>query len=119
MSDLRALAERLEKATGPSDPCIRGLDFQDALAKHLFGFRFTVEDSGQVRDAFSSLDAAVALCERVLPGWGFFLRKDEDGCNVGMLYPVHNRVTPGSVRHPTSPALALCLAIVRAKMEAE
>lgn len=62
----------------------------------------------------ASLDAAVALCERVLPGWGYFLRKDEEGCNAALLYPHALRVTPGCGQHPTSPALALLLAIVRA-----
>lgn len=60
-----------------------------------------------------SLDAALALAERVLPGWGFFLRKDNDGCNCGLVYPEASFVTPGCGTSPT-PALALCIAILKA-----
>lgn len=62
----------------------------------------------------TSLDAALALAERALPGWGFFLRKDKDGCNCGLLYPDAHFVTPGCGSSPT-PALALVIAILRAK----
>ena len=62
----------------------------------------------------TSLDAALALAERVLPGWGFFLRKDKDGCNCGLVYPEASFVTPGCGSSPT-PALALCIAILKAR----
>jgi hypothetical protein len=52
--------------------------------------------------------------ERALPGWGYFIRRDEDGCNAGLLYPVHNRVTPGCGQHPTSQAIALLIAALKA-----
>lgn len=61
----------------------------------------------------ASVDAAIALAERVLPGWGFFLRSDMDGHNCGMVYPVHNFVTPGTESGAT-PAISMCIAILRA-----
>lgn len=61
----------------------------------------------------ASVDAAIALAERVLPGWGFFLRSDKDGHNCGMVYPVHNFVTPGTESGAT-PAISMCIAILRA-----
>ena len=62
----------------------------------------------------TDLSAAVALCERVLPGW--VIRLDiftEDGITnacVGALWR-------GDVKHKT-PALALCLAMLTAKDKA-
>jgi len=61
----------------------------------------------------TSLDAALALAERVLPGFGFFLRKDKDGCNCGLVYPDGHFVTPGCGQAPT-PAIAMCIAILKA-----
>jgi hypothetical protein len=61
----------------------------------------------------TSLDAALALAERVLPGWGFYLRQDKDGCGCGMVYPEYNSVTAGHFTAPT-PALALCAAVLKA-----
>jgi hypothetical protein len=54
----------------------------------------------------ASLDSAMELMARVLPGYGFFLRRDNDGCNCGLLYPEHHFVTPGCSAH-ASPALAV------------
>lgn len=62
----------------------------------------------------ASVDAAIALAERVLPGWGFFLRSDKDGHNCGMVYPVHNFVTPGTASGSTA-AISMCIALLRAK----
>ena len=61
----------------------------------------------------TSIDAALALAERVLPGFGFFLRKDKDGCNCGLVYPDAHFVTPGCGQSAT-PALALCIATLKA-----
>lgn len=59
----------------------------------------------------TSIDAALALVERVLPGWGYFLRKDKDGCNCGLVYPDACFVTPGC---GSSPALAILIALLKA-----
>lgn len=61
-----------------------------------------------------SLDAALALAERVLPGWGVYLRSDADGQGAGLTYAKHSYVTPGHVEHKSSLPLALCIAILRA-----
>lgn len=61
-----------------------------------------------------SLDAALALAERVLPGWGFYLRRDADGSGCGLVPPGLTSVTPGHMSAST-PALALVIAILRAK----
>lgn len=65
----------------------------------------------------ASLDAALALAERVLPGWGFYLRRDGDGSGCGLIPPGMTSVTPGHMQAAT-PALALCAAILRAQSEA-
>lgn len=62
----------------------------------------------------SSVDAAIALAERVLPGWGFFLRSDKEGHNCGMVYPDAFRVTPGC-GSAASAAISMCIAILKAK----
>ena len=61
----------------------------------------------------TSLDAALALADRLLPGFGFFLRKDNDGCNCGLVYPEASFVTPGCGSSAT-PALAMSTAILKA-----
>ncbi|KAB2655938.1 hypothetical protein F9K94_15540 [Brucella tritici] len=69
---------------------------------------------GPIPKLTASVDAAIALAERVLPGWGFFLRSDKDGHNCGMVYPVHNFVTPGTASGATA-AISMCIAILSAK----
>jgi hypothetical protein len=70
----------------------------------------------------ASIDAAVGLIERKLPGWGWFLRRDDTlhgekraapVYNAALLYPDALRVTPGSAQRPT-PALALIAALLSA-----
>ena len=129
-ADLSALIARLEAAEVGS----RELDAHVEVAARAFEAAKTglarehwavwrASSSGIVGDGATqyasapvttSLDAALALAERVLPGWGFFLRKDKDGCNCGLLYPDAHFVTPGCGSSPT-PALALVIAILRAK----
>lgn len=71
----------------------------------------------------TSLDAALALAERVLPGWAMnvCLDKDRDGTLLGWSSQVARHGLEGPVGRdrwfgvaPT-PALALCIAILRAK----
>lgn len=69
------------------------------------------------RKVTTSLDAALALAERVLPGWGFYLRRDSDGSGCGLVPPGLTSVTPGHMQAAT-PALALCAALLRAQSEA-
>ena len=66
MTDLHELAKRLEAATGPDRWWLT--DDLDDWCRAIFGPKWTLEDWGILRDALGgSLDAAVALCERVLP----------------------------------------------------
>lgn len=120
MITLSELLERVEKATGADHP----LEHEVLLAlgakhdhdwDHEYWF-------GEVRllpyDITASIDAAVALVEKKLPGWGWYARKDSEGshgqgCFAGLTYPKHNNVTPGSATCAT-PALALIAALLRA-----
>lgn len=113
MSGVDEILERLEAASEGS----RKLDY---AIKHWLETN-TDDEYWKLRvaaDWTTSIDAALALAERVLPGWGFFLRKDKDGCNCGLVYPEASFVTPGCGTSPT-PALALCIAILRARQAAE
>lgn len=64
----------------------------------------------------TSLDAAIALAERVLPGWRIGLNSDHDRAPMWSAQ-VKQRGEPwrpiGDLA--TTPALALCIAILRAK----
>jgi hypothetical protein len=88
----------------------------------------------------TSLDAALALAERVLPGWGWLVRSDEergafanltrwdfapvvDTVSISFGRPVAHAGDPtnGGRAAPVfarTPALALCAAILRAHSEA-
>lgn len=65
-----------------------------------------------VRPYTASLDAAVGLVERVLPGWGVYFRRDKDGCGGGLTYPEYTFVCHHAVA-ATLP-LTICLALLRA-----
>lgn len=124
MSDL---AERLEKATGPD----REIDL-DLMVLGWGGprERYLTDELGRLafgdqRQFTSSLDAAVALCERVLPGWGVeVLASDRDNWRAAVWPWISSRGTRDergfNYSYAPTPALALCLAVVRAKLaEAE
>lgn len=59
---LKELERRLEEATGERF----GTEFQDAMARAIFGPQATFEHWGLVKDALTSIDGAVALCERIM-----------------------------------------------------
>lgn len=65
----------------------------------------------------TSLDAALAMAERALPGWEWLLRTDPVGwmanCWAGGTEP--NLGAPCFPSYALTPALALCIAILRAK----
>lgn len=121
MTDHTDLIRRLEEAEAGG----RALD-ADVFAA--LGFTYDHGPADVWRDAggdpfyfnpiTSSFDAALALAERVLPGWGFFLRSDKDGCNCGLVYPDAHFVTPGCGTAAT-PALALVAATLRALQSKE
>ena len=56
----------------------------------------------------TSIDAALALAERVLPGWDFIVGRTNGGLTI------HAQVGPGEMQFGNTPALALCIAILKA-----
>lgn len=129
MTDLTALAARLEAATGPS----RALDcditelfevceppdcLPDIRAINLAKVRAGGDDC-EIERYTSSLDAITALVERTLPGWTWGLNGADpelDSVCVSELWrgdPNHAPMQRAYAESAT-PALALCLALVRA-----
>lgn len=111
MTDLRELEKRLEEATGPSQTLDRQIN--DTLGLPPIGYpRFT-----------SSLDAAVALVERVLPGWEWERKCETNRWKfvrlIGPEFHKYEFMGPHN-KHCTAwtfgetPPLALCLALIRA-----
>lgn len=81
--------------------------------------RFSQEDPQPKTNITTSLDAAIALCERVLPGWSVLLAITP---NVAVC-DVHTKPLgepdgkwPGHAQAP-KPATALCIALLRALEE--
>jgi hypothetical protein len=75
------------------------------------------EPGGSLRNLSptESLDAALALAERVLPGWGWCMRTDDTGQCFANVFPK----CPNTDRiyfdvYAATPALALCAAILKA-----
>lgn len=117
-SDLENLIARVERLEGPS----REVDCAIAQCIIPDDWRETTDDIGKpmkINRAFyhqnmlmetrptASLDAAIALCERVLPGEGIVLEthgKNRAGIGVSGKYPSSG----------ATPAIALCLATLRA-----
>lgn len=66
----------------------------------------------------ASVDAAITLAERMLPGWtwylGFGLRMEGDMRAIAGAYPNNHPDSCVKDDHPI-PAIALCIAILRAK----
>lgn len=143
MTSLSSLLARIESATGHDRlldlliheacgrrPAISGDDNRKREMVAIHDEYFGVEgigDDGAIGDPITpvtaSLDAAIALCERALPGLTPLIGAER---NLGFDNdipgaedePRWNAWCYGhSGRHPTSPALALCAAIVKARME--
>lgn len=104
---MRELIERLEKATGPD----RELDeaIHAATNKPLrAGLRW-----GNIPNYTASIDAAVALTERVLPDVGWSVATNRiDRRRVARLWT--GEIDDGKAHAGASPAIALCLAILKA-----
>ncbi len=114
MSDLSSLIARLEKAEGPSAE----LDAEIAIALGVIPGRdwwsMDYIKSGILGRYTSSIDAAVSLAERVLPGFGISIDTHPvygDWWDAS----IFNRMpmTISNARKQTGP-LALCLATLRA-----
>lgn len=120
MSDLMELLERVKAATGPD----RELEY--ALVCHFFG-----ADEGLLHEIHginlyrltASIDAALALVERKLPGWvvddlsqNSRLAGDPWGCKLASYYgsdPSRNRSAVSGYDYPTAP-LAILAALLSA-----
>lgn len=61
----------------------------------------------------ASIEAALGLVAQKLPGWGYYLRRDGDGCGCGLVPAGCTSVTTGHETAPTPP-LAILLALVSA-----
>lgn len=138
MQKLEELIAALEKSTGPD----RELDtqiwllFTDGATRRTTHVKSATNqwapyDIDETRDETgkliivpaytASIDAAVTLIARVLPNancWG--IDKDERGVEA---HVQRNGVATGHwaqfAEHPTSPAIALCIAALRAKLSQE
>lgn len=113
-ADLSALIARLE--AGPVY-----LTHKEAYDMAIFfGSDTALGMASLIRKAFAggSIDAALALAERVLPGWRVFGISDERDFQVnrGWGAGVGEKTGPG-IHHAkaSTPALALCIAILHAK----
>lgn len=109
MTSLQALAERLEKATGPDRELAR--DIGEAFGSAAGHF------TGEFDGCTESLDAAIALCERLYPQCAISILRYPDGTWGAAISN-----TDAPLIEPWSkprPALALVLAVVRAKLAEE
>lgn len=117
-ADLSSLIERLEKADGPDDALDR--DILKALGARLawdwtWGAWFG-DERFYATNLTASLDAALALCERALPDWDIDLGK-VGGEWFATVLPQDGTDIDGE--QAPSPALALCLALLRALSQKE
>ena len=111
MTKLTNLLKRLESATGPDD------DLDKALFKFFFD---SYEDDiphgvGRIipPDLTSSIDAALALVERELEGWQWYLESSIGSSD--MYFQTHDHGEIFSSQHKTAP-LAILTALVKAKI---
>jgi hypothetical protein len=124
ISKLRELLERVESATGQDreiDRCLFDMACGGLFWPENVSLWQSDRYSRAPREFTSSIDAAVALCERVLPGWvvlGLYDTAKGSGgwlvfqsCNVKLT----NGENGAEARSATRP-LALCAAILRAKI---
>jgi hypothetical protein len=129
------LVERLEKATGPD----REIDGLIVLTFYGWTFQKMKGDScpywreqnaewyQRKKDGppkvTASLDAALALVERVLPGWfpsiGQNIHYGHWRGSVRIVEETNGDITSFDGEHRTSPALALCLAALKAIQQTE
>lgn len=131
MSELQALRERVEKAEGPDRSIDGDIVVQLGLAdryRNWYEHQPETDDEWQMLvsgkwvslPAFSaSIDAAVALIERKLPGYGFeVLASDRDSYRAAVWPWISSRGTRAQIGHQHSyaktPALALIAALLSA-----
>lgn len=77
-----------------------------------------VESKHELPALTTSLDATVALVERVKPGCDWILQKTEDGCDARVQSPDHRTdITLGAHNRAPTPAAALLAALLRTQGE--
>ena len=118
LATLRALRDRLDKATGPDwelDEALSIIFYPNvfAEAEKVNGVWKHKRFNAMIQIGYltSSIDAAVALFERVLPGWSWGI--GSDGASIWM------NATKLCFESDGQPALALCRAIVAAMIAKE
>lgn len=111
------LVERLEKATGGD----REIDLDLMVILHGGPReRYLTDELGRLEFGHqwkftASLDAALALVERVLPGWRPAFAQKENGDWVASIYSAARLgIIPHQIGDSPTPALALCLAALKA-----
>lgn len=121
MTDLSELIERVKAATGPDRQIDR------AIAKHFkIGWDYSADWPTVIVDGEKtseptaypytfSIDAAIALAERVLPGWHWNIGHDANG---ELHATVWHGVTESDEYAPTAP-LAIVLATLLALQSSE
>jgi hypothetical protein len=115
MTSLQELRERIGRLTGPdreTDMLIWGALLEDKRDRWS-GWSFWIT-AGGLPHFTASLDAAVALVERVLPGWNWLLRNDNCLAN---LWAPGTEPNDGDACYPSwagTPVLALLLALLDA-----
>ncbi|MGI8390495.1 hypothetical protein [Brucella anthropi] len=86
---------------------------EGAMFTHVPGWFATGDNKSHKSQAYtSSVDAAIALAERVLPGHGWFVRNETDASHAGIFIPMTVNVIQGRAANP---ATALLITILRAK----
>jgi len=132
MGDLRELIARLEKLEGPS----REVDCTIALTLDGFeidergGYAYRDPDgnlnmSGNAKDMLvprytASLDGAIALCERVLPGWSINLEFTNGiADDVYLIGPGYRSDQPHLQSSPPVAGKPICVALLLATLHAK
>lgn len=136
MTDLPPLLERVKAARGPDrelgaevwlalerDTICRSQGYHRWAGLQPKGLLSSMSDSSALRayamaktpDITSSLDAAIALTERVLPGWEMLLSNEGEQHNSGWVASIGPRATFTSYEaEACAPALALLAATIAA-----
>lgn len=122
MSALIALLEAAEAGSRELDAAVWAASNGYELFEHDgAGWRYRMkpddimrhERTGYISPYTTSIDAALALAERVLPGWRKFVEVVGDGRGSACVFLAHEAIDRPWFHAPT-PALALCISILRA-----
>lgn len=119
LAELRAL---VEKATGPLEYGAAGLGVEGKhdCCRLMFGSGFTFVDYGMLSDAIhtNSVDAALALVERMRPGWRveLWVNPKPDTSSAGVYLTGAPEMFTAS---GTTPAIALLLALLDTLLDSD